>query len=389
MTNRKHYPQFSPGERSRRFRELEEAMDRDDIDASIIVGQRLALGEGACRYYTNLIVVASGTNVLLFTRAGDPVLFVDKPTNGYWARRDSWIEDVRVAADLTDALASELRSRGLTEARIGINSLVSWPARLYVDLKEKCTSVRLVDFDDTLASLRGRKSAEELAFIKEATRVALLAQKTFASNLKPGISEQEALAEVERVVRSNGVEDSLWLLVTEPGQAAPWVPRDRALINAPNPVIFNAEIHRAGGYAAQVVRCYCWEEPNDELKQMFQLREEIRDMAGEGLRPGTDLQDFALGIERYGAARGFDITQFGHAVGIDMADDPFINSRSDAFRYRDWIVQSGEAFAFHPMIRPKGKSAPLVWVGDVYLVEDEETSWLSSELPGIPEMLSE
>jgi hypothetical protein len=46
-----------------------------------------------------------------------------------------------------------------------------------------------------------------------------------------------------------------------------------------------------------------------------------------------------------------------------------------------------EVYVFHPMIRRAGNKPPLAFFGDMYLVGEDRTKWMTPFLPGIPEMI--
>jgi hypothetical protein len=95
--------------------------------------------------------------------------------------------------------------------------------------------------------------------------------------------------EVEDVLRSNGVERRFWLICSRPELPYPWVP-GQIMIQKPNPVTFSSEFQRTRGYACQVTRAYCWEEPKGEYKRMWECWGDLRRLALKELRPGHPVE---------------------------------------------------------------------------------------------------
>ncbi|MFF1880597.1 M24 family metallopeptidase [Pseudarthrobacter sp. NPDC058196] len=381
--------QFSSKERDRRFAELRTALKDNGFAAIALSGQHHIFGEAALRYYTNTMVLPSAVNLLLISVDDDPILFVDKPTDQYWVSRLSWISDVRLSPNhIHESLADEIHARWGTGDRIAVNGLIGWRAVDYLTLTNRNPGVEFIDADAMLMNLRGNKSEEEAHFVREATRVCSLAQEVFAASVRPGMSQAEAVAPVEHAIRAEGVEDRLWLMTSRYDDGAAWVPRDDKFITATDPIVFSAEIVRGGGYGSQIVRTYSPTEPTGQYRDMFSVRAEIRDRIADWLRPGVVLRDFAKQVIELGATAGLNVQQLGHSVGVDMADDPFINVSPDGYRdLGEWTVEAGQFFAIHPMLRPAVATPPLVWIGDVYSVGEDTTSLVEHNLPAVPEHL--
>ena len=86
---------------------------------------------------------------------------------------------------------------------------------------------------------------------------------------------------------------------------------------------------------------------------------------------------------------GFECDYLGHAVGLNMSDAPYISSGSRKARYMEWTIMPKEVYVFHPMIRTKGRKPPLAFLGDMYLVGEDSTEWMTPFLPGLPELIPE
>ena len=224
--------------------------------------------------------------------------------------------------------------------------------------------------------------------MKEAIRIGELAQRTFLANLKSGMKEEEVVGKVEDVVRANGVEERLWLVSSAWEMPYPDFPSG-TIIQRPNPVVFSSEFTRTQGYGCQVVRTYCWEEPKGEYRRMWELWEELRRMVVKEFRPGRQLTEVGRKIEDLVNEWGFKCEYLGHAVGLGYGDAPYITSGPDSARYMEWTIMPNEVYVVHPMIKAKSGEPPLAWVGDIYLVEEDGAKWMTSFLPGLPEMIVE
>jgi Xaa-Pro aminopeptidase len=380
-------PELSLQEKERRWSLVRKRMRQEDLSALIVYGDTGNFIP--TRYLTNMYPTGATQQVLFFPVDGNPILLVSLGRVEFFAKRKSWVapENIFLSPNWAADVAKHITALKLQKKRIGLDSLASCPAGSYVTLREACPDVELVEARRMLSELRGPKSSEELALIEDAIRIGELAQRTFLANLIPGKTEQEVVGKVEDVVRSNGIDLRLWLMSSSPEIPYPDLPGEH-IIQKPNPVAFSSEFVRRKGYACQVIRTYCWEEPKGEFKRMWELWKEFRELIPKELRPGKEITDLGMKIEDMANELGFECDYLGHAVGLNQSDAPYISSGPRNARYMQWTIKANEVYVFHPMIRVKGKKPPLAFVGDMYLVGEDSTRWMTPFLPGLPEMIA-
>jgi Xaa-Pro aminopeptidase len=378
--------ELSRQEKERRWSLVRERMRQESLAAIIVYGDTGNFVP--TRYLTNTYPTGGTQQVLFFPVDGDPVFLVSLGRVEFFAKRTSWVppENIYSTVNWPADVAKHVLALKLQNKRIGIDSYVSWPTRAYLDFRKLCPDVELVEVRRMLSEIRGPKSSEEIRLMEEAIRIGELAQRTFLAHLKPGLKEQEVVGKVEDVVRSNGIDLRLWLMSSTPELPYPDLPGEN-IIRKPNPVVFSSEFVRTTGYACQVVRTYCWEEPKGEYKRMWELWKELRDMILIELRPGREITDVGAKVEDMVNEWGFECDYLGHAVGLNQSDAPYISSGPRNARYMQWTIMPNEVYVFHPMIRVKGKKPPLAYQGDMYLVGEDSTKWMTPFLPGLPEMI--
>lgn len=369
-------------EKERRWSLLREKMVQEGLSAVVVYATIIPIPENACRYFTNMEIQASCQHVLLFPAVGEPILLISVNTNTYFAKKTSWVtaENICKAGNMGKDLAKHLLALKLQDKRIGINSPGEWPIDICQPMREACSGAELVDATELLSRIRAPKSSEELGVMRKAIRIGELVQRTFLANLRPGMREEETVAKVEELVRANGVERRHWLISSTPEIAYPWLAGE-TIVRKPNPVSYSSEFTRTRGYACQVVRTYCWEEPKGEYKEMWQLWRELRQMASQDLRPGREVAELAAKTEKLVRESGFECDYIGHGIGINYAEVPYVGVQTR------WTIMPNEVYVFHPMVRRKGGTGPLAWAGDMYLVKEDGTEWMTPFLPGLPEII--
>jgi Xaa-Pro aminopeptidase len=374
-------------EKERRWSAVREKMAQQGLVALIVYGDNVAAREVACRYLTNMSIDCNCKHFLLFPVDRDPVLLVAvSSVNVFFSKRLSWVPAQNITRSFNQGadLVKHLISLNLHNKRIGIESPRDWPAGDYNTIRESCPGIELVDATPLLTEVRRQKSREELGLMEEAIRIGELAQLTFRANIKEGLREEEVVGKVEDVIRANGVERRFWLICSSPELPYPWVPGD-AIIRRPNPVAFSAEFQRTRGYACQVVRTFCWEEPKGEYKRMWDLWKELRHVVLTEFRPGRSVVEVSAKLEDMVSQWGFECDYLGHGLGVSIFDAPAFNAKQE--REGSQVLKPNEVIVFHPMIKSKGGKGPLAWVADMYLTGEKETKWMTPFLPGLPEMI--
>jgi Xaa-Pro aminopeptidase len=335
--------------------------------------------------------VGNKANVVIFPVEGEPRFLI--PTDAMQNPRllinqGCWVpeEDIYLSANLASDMAKQLKELKLHKSRVGIDSFLFWPARDHMTLTELCPGLQLVEAHRLFGEIRGPKSDEELALMEKAIRISDLAHYAFATNLRPGMSEVEAVTKANEVLDAHGVGDRIILIHTQPDMTYPRFPSSRA-IGRSDIVIFSPEFTRKLGYGAQMIRAYCWEPPKGTLKRMYSCCTELRQMVIEELRPGLEIVKAGQKIKKLVSKWGFESLKLGHAVGLSYGDAPYITAGPRERDFMDWTILPGEVYEVHPMIRNKGDKPPFAMTGDMFLIGEKETRWMTTALPGIPEVL--
>ena len=380
-------PELSLKEKDRRWSLLRKTLKKAGLSALIVYGGT-QLGVPV-HYLTR--VWGTKQNMVVFPVEGDPLLLIPSNTGmtgESLVKQGCWIpaENIRSSANLAADAAKIITSLGLQKTQVGIDSFRFWPVFEYQTFSALCPKVRLVEAHRLFGEIRGPKSAEELAVMDEAIRISDLAHYTFLANLKPGLTEEQVVAKANEVLTAHDVIDRIILIHTRPDAPYPYRPGP-TVIQKPNPVTFSPEFTRNAGYGAQMIRAYWWEEPKGIYKKMFSLWAEMRKMIVREFRPGVEITAAGQKIEDLVADFGFECDKLGHAVGLSYGDAPYITAGPHERDFMEWTILTDEVYAVHPMVRCKGGKAPFTMIGDMYFIGKDSTRWMTTALPGLPEMI--
>ena len=380
-------PELTKQEMKRRWTLLRKRLNEAGLGALIVYG---GTQRGVpVRYLTN--VWGSKANAVLFPVQGEPRFLI--PTDAMQNARmlidqGCWLpeENIYPSAHLASDLAKQITESKLDKSRIGIDSFLFWPAQDHLTLAGLCPGLQLVEAHRLFGEIRGPKSSEELAVMEKAIRISDLAHYTFLANLKPGMTEAEAAAKANEVLEAHGVGDRIILIHTGRDMIYPYFPGPTT-IKKSDIVIFSPEFTRKLGYGAQMIRAYCWEPPKGTLKRMYSLCAELRQMVIEEFRPGLEITKAGEKIKKLVSRWGFESLKLGHAVGLSYGDAPYITAGPEERDSMEWTILAGEVYEIHPMIRSKGGKPPFAMIGDMFHIGEKETRWMTTALPGIPEIL--
>jgi Xaa-Pro aminopeptidase len=220
----------------------------------------------------------------------------------------------------------------------------------------------IVDATSIIEDLRKIKSPAEQELVKGTACMADLSFKVLAEVLKPGITERELIAEIDRRLICEGAQDIFHLICSKPGDLMPFMPTDRA-IQRGDTVILNTELSGMGGYWIQMVRTAFVGEPSGETGKMYDALIGIVNQLPEKLVPKVKTCEIANWIITETKQTGYEVgVHFGHCLGLDVVENPRI-STTDSER-----LKAGMVLTVHPQFVTKDKR-DTVWYADTYLIK--------------------
>jgi len=168
-------------------------------------------------YLTGFSVSENMYRCCLLPLDGEPVMVLRAVDLGPFLE-SSWVEDAAAFADWEDplqVLARVLAARGWDAARLGIDEdSYCMPLRRYRQLTVLLPKAQFVDFSGVLEQVRMRKSPQEIAYLREAGRIADLAMAAVLENAGEGRSERDAAAVVHQVFMAHGADTSRAGIIT-------------------------------------------------------------------------------------------------------------------------------------------------------------------------------
>jgi Xaa-Pro aminopeptidase len=243
------------------------------------------------------------------------------------------------------------------------------PLAWYNFLRKEFPQMDWVETHDRIMQIRSQRNEEELEMFRKG---AVLGDGGFEAALKmirPGVSEYEIVAEIERYARAGGAEAHFTLIGSGKfafgdGNALPlpYSPSTKRVEDGDSIVM---EITpRYEGYWTQLVRTVNIGKPNRDLEKIQQICPKAIKIGLEQFKPGKKVKDVVLAMESYVKDCGFLLRPpIGHICGVDLVE-------ARVSYQNESVLEPGMAVIIHPTVfTPDGKSS-FFW-GETYLVNHD------------------
>jgi Xaa-Pro aminopeptidase len=246
----------------------------------------------------------------------------EKQLNRFWTSvaETSWMTSV----DAMQSAVSHIVKMGVPTARIGVE-MPFIPLDAAQVLQSAFAGSQLIDATVPLERLRARKTAAELALLKEASeRVVASMQATFAA-AKPGMTKHDVVAQLRREETNRGLNFEYCLISA--GTSLNRAPSDQVLASGDIMSLDSGANYH--GYIGDLCRMGMVGEPDAELKELLAEVETIQQAARKPIKAG------ARGGDIYAAAEAamsgskqlphFDF--LAHGMGLVSHEAPHLTGK--------------------------------------------------------------
>jgi Xaa-Pro aminopeptidase len=304
-------PVFSEEEGKRRWRLIREMMTAREIDCLVIAGHvgNYRASYADIRYVSNFINWYDD-EYCVFPLEEDPTLYVWARQHEYWAKKVSWIPHVVTAAKHGGAgyvasAVNRIRELGLERGTIGLAQLRVMPTYFYMGITRELPNARFVDAGDIMRAARLIKSPEEIEMVRKAGECADIGYTAMRETARPGITEYDLIAEVERAMIKAGAECGSFTLFNTKQWPDGWgfpVNGSNRLLQKGD-IILNEITPCFGGYFVQLCRPICLGKPPQDFLEMFEVYKGIYEMGREGYRSGNVLSEVDAKAEQFAKSK--------------------------------------------------------------------------------------
>lgn len=331
-----------------RVERLRRSMVEEQLDALVIYSDEYRSGHATyLTSYKPINVVEESPQLVFLVEDAPPVVLVGR-LNAYAARDVIWIQDVRPVHRIAEHLPDILGALAQRPCRIGLIGENLLPTTLHDVLRRAAPNAEFVPSTPLLVEMRQRKSAAEIALMKQAADINDEVLRQILKRNHVGQTEIQVAAEAEYAGRRMGADlGSATVVMSGPNTRYPaWRPSGRVVEPGDFVLVdFNPAVEHYcndGGITllmpgAKPEQAAALEAGHRVLKEVVpRIRPQtqatsIYDLMLERLEPlgyGANFVPYA------GGQRGV-----GHGVGLDVVEPPNLSSDSE------FVLQPGMTLA--------------------------------------------
>ncbi len=307
----------------------------------------------------------------------DPVVVMSTRSDAYFAEQQGVYPDVRVAGhgdvvgqtnSTGSVVATAVAEAGGRSGRVGLVGMANiMPSRDVDAIREALPNAEISDMTELLGAVKAIKMPEEDAEILKAGKVADDAFEAFATAARGSRSTWEIYGEMERVLRSRGVRDSLIFI----GRGPYFLhrPFDEEIEEGDLVTVY-VEAVAPSGYWVEKAGLFAFGEPSREQLAYGQAAIDAIEAAREAMVPGASASDVARALEsKVSHLEARTGIWHGHGVGVDH-DSPVIGTADDT------VLREGMLIAIHPNLTDQAETVGAS-VADTFLIRDGKATPIS------------
>lgn len=259
----------------------------------------------------------------------DPILLVAEREEEH-ARKNSTIKDIRTCRDYKDnpidILNKVLEELNLSGKRIGVE-MEAINAKDFLRLQEYTKSINLeiIDAASILAEIRSIKTLAEIELLKKVCRFSEETIKEVFSNIKPGMTEIEVVAQFNNVLSSKGarLKKAHFGSGANTGIGNP-AASDRVLIEGD---LFRTDfIGNLAYYHSDIARTGTLGKPRKEYIDIWSKLYETHMKILENIRPGILASElYSLYKAEFKKWNFPPVAMVGHGIGLLIHETPTLN----------------------------------------------------------------
>lgn len=192
---------------------------------------------------------------------------------------------------------------------------------------------KLIPVSGIVEALRSIKTAEELAIIKTAAKIADDAFEHIQGYIKPGVKEIDVSNELEFYMRKMGATSSSFDTIVASGErsALPHgVASDKKIQTGELVTLDYGALYQ--GYCSDITRTVAVGEINEQLRTIYDTVLEAQLLGVDGIKPGITGKEADAITRDYITEKGYGEYfghSTGHGVGLEVHETPSLAARSE------------------------------------------------------------
>lgn len=238
-------------------------------------------------------------------------------------------EIVKHTGSIPEELAEQVKKLGIKKLGFEQDHLTFSAYKSY----EKAVKAELVPVSGALEKLRLIKTESEIKILKEAADIADAAFNHIVNFIRPGLTELEVSNELEFFMRKAGATSSSFDIIVASGyrSALPHgVASDKVIAKGDFVTLDFGAYYK--GYISDITRTLAVGEPDEKLKEIYQIVLQAQLRGIEGIKPGMSGKEADALTRDYITEKGYGDYfghSTGHGIGLEVHEGPALSVKSD------------------------------------------------------------
>jgi Xaa-Pro dipeptidase len=254
-------------------------------------------------------------NAAVVSQSGAVSLIISPAWDAIRASDSSWIKDVHGSSTFASDLLHTLERLEI-KGRVGLVGAKEMTREIHAAIACK---IETVIADDVIEEVAQEKTAQELALIRKASRIADIGADAFAKSARKGIREYELVAELEFAMRSAGADDIFILLSSGRHNDEMHEPTDRRL--QAGDIVIGEISPVCDGQFMQLCRTVVLGAPSPVLTDKYAILIRALEASFREIKGGAPAAGITVAMNRV----------FGEAGYADYCRPPYMRSRGHGF----------------------------------------------------------
>lgn len=383
------YPRFSEEEMTRRFQNVRQAMERQQVECLIVAGSSSRWNEknANIRYLSQFADKENMVSYLIVPLEGEPTLLIWASVRENNVRLMSNVKDIRpVHPFYMEAIIDRVTELGLTKGNIGIDSYDRYmgiPHNHYQKLTKGLPNATIKDVTGLVEKERLLKSNEEIEFMRKACELVDKSVERMIEEAKPGIRDYEVYACVDHEIAMGGGEAPFLTLVGSTSMENPNLPFPNIIPSSKvikqGDMIITEFTAKYGGYWGQTHKPLSLGTPSPLYQKLFDVNLELYNYIKEQLYPGNKFKNVLKAQEILDREGLVKIAPFIHGIGMEAPEEPIIGLDSFPFDPED-TIKEGMTFIVEPNPVTLDKKAAM-FLGDTFVITEDGCECLNNFPP--------
>jgi Xaa-Pro aminopeptidase len=239
-------------------------------------------------------------------------------------------------------------------------------AMMLLRFRDELPGSRVMLASAALRGMRMRKSAAEVAALREAGAAIDRVHARVPGWLRPGRTEREVGADIaEAIVAEGHARTDFVIVASGPNSASPHHELSERVLSPGDAVVVDIGGTMPTGYCSDCTRTYALGRPPAELSAYYQVLKDAQEAACAAVKPGVSAEAIDAAARGPIRAAGFGPHFFhrtGHGIGLETHEDPYIVAGNAE------PLEAGMAFSVEPGIYPGPHGAR---IEDIVICTDE------------------